>query len=905
MRFPPNLLSPREQDVLSSTIAFLKDRLAKKETVEWAVKLTASETVKRQAILHWLDREEGINLREPWRSAWRLIEESWRKPDPTNVLWDKRVIRERLQARDRSDTLVSAIVDLVAPRLVVEPHPHWARQFYKFPKTPRTFHDIFRSRLTSGKVMNPRFLKLEEVTEKRFLVSLAYGLDAAFARGLDVDSRIGRQGQEHLSLQRVYYVSERESDDEMHEADAHREGIAPSVKFLYAVTSRLIDVDPSSAHGLVNRWKQAESPIPLRLWAAISRDPRITPAGEVGEFLLNLDQAMFWDVRYYPEIAELRARRFADLSDAMQKVIAKKIRKGVSRRFWRKETPAQFIVETRLKWIAREFRRIEAVGGILPTHHKAWLDSCIQQFPDLADMDRIDEKRTVKVRDISPKPDHSLDFLTGFSRLRALERALSSPSHGLGDDLAGKAYAWMSEEDRPLLVLEDMESTGNGGADFPRVWEKFGWVHSPPVEQERKTGEAGRVLRLLAILPEDILSTAIGGIAYWLYFWRKQVVADPVWSEIWNRVWPLAVEQTNADDLPDNRLGLNLEVWFSKDKREDLDTRNPATGRIIDVFLAACPDLTQDSRPFDHRKVLRVVRDQIVNASGRSRLIGKHRLIEAIGYFLSADEDWTREHLIRPLRAADEDSLALWRAVSLGRQSEDVLRIIGDDMTTRANDHRLSRDTRRALAFRLVVETLHALREQRKPAVEYDRVQQMIRRLDDQEVRVSCANAVTQFLLQMSSPANKEPGAPSREDLFQSVIRPFLENVWPQERSLSSPGLSHMFAQLPALAGCSFAEAVDTVERFLTPFSCWTLSDYQLHGSLNGMPRLAVIADDAGAAALLRLLDRTVGKEPDAVAPHDLGEALAQVREVAAHLVQVPSYRRLEAAARRTNVRSL
>ena len=900
MRFSPNVLSPREENALSSTIAFLKNRLARKETIEWAVKLAADEIVKRQAVLHWLDRDEGVNLREPWRSAWRIIEESWREPSRTNDFWDKRVIRDRLQAGDRSDTLVSAIVDLVAPRIIVEPHQHWARQFYNFPKRPRTFHDIFHPRLTSGKVMNPRFLKLEELTERRFLVSLANRLDAAFVRGLDIASRIGREGQDHLSLQRVYYASECESDDDMHEADAHQQGIAPTVKLLYAVTSRLIDVDPSAAHGLINRWKQSDSPIPLRLWAAISRDPRITPAGEVGEFLLNLDQSMFWDVRYYPEIAELRARRFADLSDATQKAMAKRIRKGITRPFWHKETRSQFIAETRLKWIVREFRRIEIAGGILTNQHKTWLDSCVQRFPELALMDRIDEKRTVNVRDISPKPDHSLDFLKGLSRLRALERALSSPSNGLGDDPAGKAYAWMREEDRPILVLGDIESTGNGGADFPRVWEKFGWVHSPPAEQERKTKEAGRVLRLLTGLPEDILSTAIGGIAYWLYSWRKDVVADPIWSEIWIRVWPFAVEQTNADHLPDSEPELNIEVWFGTDEREELDTLNPPTGKVIDIFLAACPpDLTQSPEPFDHSEELRAVRDRIVNASGRSGLIGKHRLIEVIGYFLSADEKWTQEHLIRPLRAGDEDSLALWRAVSLGRQSEEVLRIIGDDMTARANDRRLSRNTRCALAFCLVVETLHALREQRKPAVESNRVQQMMRTLGDPEVRVSCANAVKQFLLQMSSPANKEPGAPSREELFRSVIKPFLENVWPQERSLSTPGLSHMLAQLPALAGCSFAEAVDTVERFLTPFSCWTMSDYQLHGMANGIPRLAIIADDASAAALLRLLDRTVDREPDAVAPHDLGEALAQVREVAAHLVQLPSYRRLEAAARR------
>ena len=899
MSFPPNLLSPRERNALSSTIAFIKDRLARKETVEWAASLTASDTVKRQAVLHWLARDEGINLREPWRTAWRLIEESWRETGPADDSWHKHVIRQRLQAGDRSDTLVTAIVDLFKPRLVVKPFPNRSRQFHNPPKRPRNFHDMFLASLTSGNVVNPGFFGLEEVNESRFLVSLAHGLDAALARGLDIASRIGWGGQAHFLLQRVYYASACESEDDTDEPDAFQRGLAPSIKVLHAVASRLIDLDPQAAVGLVNRWKHGQSPIYLRLWASISRDPRLTPVGEVAEFLLNLDLQAFWNARYFPEIAELRAQRFVDLSDAMQEAVTGKIRKGMARRFWRRDTPAQFIAETRLNWTVRELRRIEEAGGVLPPRHKAWLLTIVQQHPELADVLQTDQQHAVTVRDIYPEPNYSLDSLIGINRLQALERALSSPSRGLDDLPAGAAFAWMNQEDRPSRVLADIESTGNGGTDFPRVWENFGWVHSRPAEQDRKTQEAERVLRLLALLPEGVLRRAVGGIAHWLSFWRHEVVEHPIWSAVWTRVWPLAVEQSNAAHRPENTPELDVRVWFSTDDRQDVDTLNPPAAKLIDVFLAACPNLTQNPSPFNHSDALRAVRNQIIEASGQSALIAKYRLIELVGYFFHADEGWTREQLIRRLRAHDEDSLALWRAVSRGKLLGEVQRIIGDDMTVQVNDHRLSRETRGALAFWLVVESLHALREQRQPAVEYDRVQQMIRSLNDQEVRVSCANAVRQFLVQMSSPTNEEPGAPSPKDLFHSVVRPFMENVWPQERSLTSPGLSHMLARLPALARGGFAEAVGTVERFLTPFPCWTMSDYQFLGTNSGETGLGMIADDATASALLRLLDQTVGRDPDAVVPYDLGEALAQVRNVASHLVQEPSYRRLETAARR------
>ena len=234
MRILPHPLSTTDHEVMRSTIAFLKGRLAEKETIEWAAGLTPDEIVKRQAILHWLDREDGTNLREPWRSAWRLIEESWKEPIRADDTWDKHVIRHRLQAGDRSDTLVSAIVDLVAPRLVIEPHSPLARQFHNFPKRPKTFRDMYHASLTSTDVIDPRLLRLEEQTEGEFLVSLAGRLDAAVARGLDIAKRIGWEGQ-HLLLRRVYYMSEGKSDDNGHEPDAYQRGIAPSVKLLYAV----------------------------------------------------------------------------------------------------------------------------------------------------------------------------------------------------------------------------------------------------------------------------------------------------------------------------------------------------------------------------------------------------------------------------------------------------------------------------------------------------------------------------------------------------------------------------------------------------------------------------------------------------------------------------------------------
>jgi hypothetical protein len=111
--------------------------------------------------------------------------------------------------------------------------------------------------------------------------------------------------------------------------------------------------------------------------------------------------------------------------------------------------------------------------------------------------------------------------------------------------------------------------------------------------------------------------------------------------------------------------------------------------------------------------------------------------------------------------------------------------------------------------------------------------------------------------------------------------------------------VSKALADLPAASGDAFAEAAYAIERFLVPFECWSMIDYGLYGEEGEAKQLAKINDEAKAKALLRLLDLTVGSSESAVVPHDLTDALDQIRSVAPHLVDSATYRRLSTAARR------
>ena len=128
---------------------------------------------------------------------------------------------------------------------------------------------------------------------------------------------------------------------------------------------------------------------------------------------------------------------------------------------------------------------------------------------------------------------------------------------------------------------------------------------------------------------------------------------------------------------------------------------------------------------------------------------------------------------------------------------------------------------------------------------------------------------------------------------------PFLQTVWPQERSLVTPGVTNAFADLPAATGEAFVDAVDTIARFLVPFDAWSMLEYGLFGECDGEAKLASIDTPAKAHAFLSLLDATIGTAAAAVIPYDLAAALAQIETVAPALTQEPGFRRLATAARR------
>ncbi len=904
------ILTGKDQTTFWTVVSFVKNRLTDSDAIEWALQLSPSQHVERMAIIRVLNGMDGRKIAEPWRSAWRLIEESWSHEFVDDDV-SMAIIQKRLEDGDRSGAIISQIVNSVEPYLEVKPVGPSLYGEIKKPHRPRTFDHLLWAGLTSNRLTILNYLDLEEIEEISFLIALADGLDAAMNRGLNIARRIGWDGMKWSfrlgQLRWAGYGQQTHGFYERIEPDAYSRGIAPVVKLLYAVVVHLAKLRSTSARPFVQRWLFSSSPVHARLWAATALDPSLALAEEVETFFSELDLNQFWDTRQYPEISALRARRYSAFSHQTQKAIITRLRKGPPHRYWAKELGLERIENIRLRWILRELRRIELAGGKLSDKAQTWLKAEITQFPDLSGMTlEEDFPECPEASRVISHPDDQYDFLQGGQRLHALEKALGSEQNSWDNDSAAAADAWLQQPGKATLILEDLESIQSDKNEFPHVWGGFGWRHRPeqPVEEKilRRDSiiEAERVLILLKKLSKSTLSSAIAGISSWLGAWDRQVVASPLGTPVWLRIWPIAVEATNAEREPEDDINLNVWPVSEGDNQQvkDIDTLNTPSGRLIGVFLAACPRLKKSMNPFTPRSALRQMRNKVIQAKGQSGLIARYRLIEHLPYFFRADLAWTKKHLISPLQEDGEESLVLWVSVARQRQYAEVLEIIGPDMVNKVTDQRLGRDERESLVFSLVVDSLHALRESGEPAVANSRIQQMLRS-SDSETRVAAADTIRRFIQDLSGKELENGTVLSAEDLFRLSAKPFLQNVWPQERSLTTPDISRALAVLPATSKTAFAETVDLIERFLVPFRCWSMIDYDLYGDENGIKKLVLIDDEPKARAFLRLLDSTIGTSEDDIIPDDLSDALDQILSVAPALSDFPEFRRLSAAARR------
>lgn len=891
MKWRDQVITPAEDAALTVSLAFLANRLLETDTVAWAMGLGQADKAKKLAVLRILAYPPKP-IGEPWLSAWRLIEQQWdqsNQPTPGEA----HALKRRITTGETSGALIAEVTDLLTPRIKLGPGGALAE---KRRRAPKNIADLVAVQFDGERLVKPNDLGIAQISDLRFLMQLIDSLSQKLNGILSLASRLEWDTGAGLwqlgSLNRVYATAG--NDD----ADEYGRGIASLVKTLDALLHRLSNLSPRQAQSIAALWEVADDSIHLRLWASAARSRSILSGDIVGARLRQLPPKAFWDLHHFPEIAEARAVRFGDFTQRDQRAIAQRLMRLPPAAMWRNHSrSAEELKHAREYWAVRELRRIQVAGFDLPARAASWLQQQANNFPEL--MGPIDQDEGFltgpKAHFVSRKPDAQFDDLVGTERLESLEQQLKRARLHWDEDPAESAAAWITDGSNASQLLEDFEAAASNGLSYPNVWDRFGWSHlSVPDATQIKHGEILRVLRLLPQLNDKTRAVAIDGLTYWL---SRAADADPEAPGLvraWFAYWPDAVEATNRSK-PSDRIDVEFEgLKAAPQEVPDIDTLNNPAGRMVGVFFS----YLQAQKPpiFRLKSTARRMRSAIIAATGHAAIVATRRFVEAIQYFRYHDKKWTDAVLLPPLREESSHAVMLWRGLARRALHRDTLSVLSDEVINRISDSRLDRNSRSNLLFSVIVETLHSLRVKKKSSIAAAKIQQLLRNVDD-ETRASGASAVRRFVSDLAKPARGKRGA-TRESLFRRSAKPFLMNIWPQERSLTTPGVAKSFSDLPATSGEAFSEAVGVIERFLVPFDCWSLLDYGLYGDGEDGPRLNMINTPEKARALLQLLHQTVGTADGAVVPHDIGAALNRIREIDEGLSAAPTFRRLAAVAR-------
>ena len=881
------------------TCAFLESRLTDSVAVHWATALnlhldSRDLPVIRRAIASLLDQGQ---IPEPWSSAWRWVQGSWSARSGRNAP-DAYHLADRLRSGDRSASLVEAIARLVEPPLLAEPaewRPHRRR--------PKTVGDLLWIHFGDVDFIGPDKIDFAGVGDANFLIALCHELDWHLSRAIETARRLyGDQGWQAsanafvVGLDGANLIGALDRD-----TDAYGRGISPLLQMLYTVLRQATELDDRLASTVPKRWEHARSFIHRRLWAAVAKDKRIVSGQSVGEFLAVLDRNEFWDFEGLPEVGALRARRFRDLAERQQKLVATRLRRGPPRFRWLRHLDADKFAEYRKRRILREFQEILDSGGVLSKRDTNWMAqfSHLRPYPDPRDPP-LEVRPRVHWR---TEPDSRFDHLLDSELPDALEAALATKPSGRQTGGYRAAKAWVQSAENWPRIISGLEALPSPGTDYRNLWDCFGWAHHPgtsdtAIAAERQA-QGERVLTLIEQRPVEFVGHDISGLSVWFDHWKHLVTSTARGVLTALKFWRPACRDTDRSLLSDRLKWMlhdsHRRRYWSAEQFES-SVLNTSAGRIAGVLASGLTGTAIDDAAISVQ-----IRDRLGGTPGLSGMIAKYCLALHLWNLWCKNRDWTQQNIIDPMLSGAEMDLTLWIAfvrASSGTAVKDIVEVLGDAMIQRTLDPRLDTRTRRALAVLVMRYFLFARWNGWEEKVSVNNTQQALRQSEAQVLSHVVHRALLGFLDHGPTHEASAKEADARAQRFRRAVGPVLEYVWPMERKLGRPILAKAMSQIPGASGVAFADSVDAVRRFLYPFKIYTVRHYGFHGRAETLRE--VVRSERDAGALLDLLDRTVGEGDEARMPFDGDEALARIRTVAPRLAKGPTFRRLEILQKRS-----
>jgi hypothetical protein len=321
-----------------------RGRLAERDTVSWAIDTLAKirGDIGGESALLFKTLEKAAQSAEiptPFKTLWQLFHkvarESIYREDFVSIF----EFKDNLRSGNLSREDIDGLVERLRPRLKAKAPTRWGTSPADSIDDPLewvnwTFETALHA--TYQREARPTLSDLSHLSSDVLFRILERGTNA-LRDAMDDARQIGwiKDGRDlpNLFVRRVFVAEneqaiEGDEDGDVYDPDESSDSLAPITRLLSESFEALSKIDINRRRIVSESWRTQSSGLFLRLFAVTAWKPEVQNGPSVAITLQDLRDEVFWLWDSYPEIASLRAVRWADLPADARKSIGIRLLNG-------------------------------------------------------------------------------------------------------------------------------------------------------------------------------------------------------------------------------------------------------------------------------------------------------------------------------------------------------------------------------------------------------------------------------------------------------------------------------------------------------------------------------------------------------------------------------------------------
>ncbi|QSX29842.1 SIR2 family protein [Shewanella cyperi] len=576
--------------------------------------------------------------------------------------------------------------------------------------------------------------------------------------------------------------------------------IHTSFEFYLRLFTKLAEVDPHKAKGLSASWAMDDSLYFYKLRLFSLNQASVYEGEEVLDFVLNMAQEDFWGGEGQRELLYLLRDRWKDFSDEGQRQLADRILNGPDKPDY--QTDEEYSVKEkrdsyRLAWW------LELSGVKLPATAKDKLESLRFEFPELdaswaRSMADLNEFTTYRVAS-----DESTQAIANKPASEVIEFAESVSEREFGSRVQLRPFTGLAKEN-PRKALASLLFNARNDKYPVQYWSVLLDEWCVDVGQVR-------LWRTLLLRLERLPAEAICSFSYSIGRWMEKhlTTAFSIDSELTWRIFDTIVLSLASDSGDATKSGLG-DVYHGghaivRSRRTYSHAINSPVGSMAVALLNVLN--TSDLQVVDGiPDELKTRLENLVKLPGEG---GDHAMViltRHLGYLDALDSLWVKEFLLGRFEFDSSCCEPAWNGLlSSGELPDGNLgyslkpKFLG--LFPRIYQWHLDEGLRR-VACQMIVEftLLPGLTPLRFSPAE---TRGCLRAMRDEE-----RQSVIFYLSLLGQRDNAR---------WQSVVIPFIKNVWPRESKFRTSNLISAWVSLLAESGDAFPDLLKEMKWLIVP----------------------------------------------------------------------------------------